>query len=86
MPQCIVCKAFLPSDFTIIISKPDEPEAQKCHFCTIGKDFLSVEGTVYTKSFVVEDYQAFMRGVADSGDVKQKIKDMIVDAAVKKHG
>ena len=72
----------MPPDF----SDKQIPFGYICHFCKQGKNTIFVENIMYTKNDVVTDYKGFMNKLAQSGNVKDAIRDAVVEGTVKKHG
>ena len=82
MPQCLICKSFLPSDFCDKIPMV----GYKCHFCLKGKNTLYEGDTLYVKQEVERDYEIFTKTIAQSPNIKDKIRELTIEAAVNKIG
>ena len=82
MPQCVICKKFLPSDFC---EKDQLANVHRCHFCLKGQDVIFVGNTMYNKLEVINDYEIFTKKIAQSPNIKDKIKELTIQAAVDKY-
>ena len=82
MPQCAVCKQFLPSDFC---EKDVLANIHRCHFCIKGNNVIYEGNIMYIKQDVVHDYEVFTKTIANSSNVKEKIKELTIESAVEKY-
>lgn len=83
MGICLVCNMPMPPDFCEDVF----PVGKKCLFCARDTNvLLGDNNTVYVKQEVSDDYAKLLRRIADSDNVKDKMKELVVNQAVKDMG
>jgi hypothetical protein len=76
MPQCVLCREFVPPGFA---EWTDDGLAKKCIFCRREKDHVEYEDPdtgqkkFYTKKQLVEDYKKFTKDILDKPDAQKII-------------
>lgn len=80
MPICYKCHYVISPDFC----NPVQPgNLSICHFCQQGKDNIFAGDIMYNKLEVSHDYKIFLKKLAESGNIKDSVTKITVEAAVK---
>ena len=85
MPKCVTCNQFVPSDFCIVVNPTEAVPSHRCKFCEENKESMIIDGVLFTKEFVVNDYREYVAKLARSENIVDKIKECIVQDAVDKY-
>lgn len=94
MPKCEKCNKFMGPDFFwenvdhIMEDESLEVDAIKqlknCQFCREGSDTIVIQGIKFHKEKAVKEYAEYIAQIKDSDNIKEKLRELIVDTQVNK--